>query len=382
MARKPTQPKNRSTPGSSVADLEKQLEAARMTISTDSYPMSIGELTNLYRDGELIIRPAFQRLFRWGTEQKSNLVESILLGIPLPSIFVSQAPDGKWELIDGLQRVSTILQLQGLLPPEEFEPLVLGATKYLKALDGLTWAGGSGPQLSDAQKLDVKRSKMDVKIIRRESSEEAKYDLFQRLNSYGSPLSAQEVRNAILVGVNPDFVEWLQSLAKSDEFTATTLLSDTDIDSKYDEELVLRFLWLHCEQDTSTSSLSNFQGQLEEKAIEMAKRYPKGSSALAGTFHETFKVVQDNGGSDLFRKWNPEKQRFQGGFLNTAFEVLAMGLGYRISRREPYRTDLQQVARELWSQSDMTTRFATGKATDQRLAIMLPKGRVLVAKSD
>src|SRR5262245_13862052 len=111
--------------------LEAQISEARRSISSDGYPMSIGELTNLYRSGELIIRPEFQRLFRWSNLQRTRLIESILLGIPLPSIFVAQTEGGKWELVDGLQRVSTILQLQGELIDEggqRVNPLVLEAT--------------------------------------------------------------------------------------------------------------------------------------------------------------------------------------------------------------------------------------------------------------
>ncbi|MCB0331746.1 MAG: DUF262 domain-containing protein, partial [Bdellovibrionales bacterium] len=77
--------------------LEGQVAEARRNISSDGYPMSIGELTNMYRDGELIIRPEFQRFYRWSDTQRSRLVESILLGIPMPSIFVAQAEGGKWE---------------------------------------------------------------------------------------------------------------------------------------------------------------------------------------------------------------------------------------------------------------------------------------------
>lgn len=94
----------------SSAVLEKQISTARQSVYADGYPMSIGELTNLYKEGEMIIRPEFQRFFRWSQVQKSNLVESILLGIPIPSIFVAQTESGKWELVDGLQRVSTILE--------------------------------------------------------------------------------------------------------------------------------------------------------------------------------------------------------------------------------------------------------------------------------
>jgi hypothetical protein len=79
----------------STADsLEQEILEARRSISSDGYPMSIGELTNLYKSNELRIRPEFQRLFRWSNLQKSRLVESILLGIPLPSIFVAQTEGG------------------------------------------------------------------------------------------------------------------------------------------------------------------------------------------------------------------------------------------------------------------------------------------------
>lgn len=140
--------------------LEEQVGEARRSISADGYPMSIGELTNLHRDKELIIRPEFQRFFRWTQTQKSRLVESLLLGIPLPSIFVSQQENGAWELVDGLQRVSTILQLQGELVDAEgnkLPPLTMRATKYLPALEGRVWQDEDPDKcLSEAQRLDIK----------------------------------------------------------------------------------------------------------------------------------------------------------------------------------------------------------------------------------
>ena len=200
-------------------DLESQISDTRRTISSDSYPMSIGELTNLYREGELNVRPEFQRFFRWSPLQKSRLVESILLGIPIPSIFVSQTDYGTWELVDGLQRVSTILELQGLLEGNDGDvrpPLTLSATKYLPDLEGRQWeAKDPAHSLTAAQRLDIKRSKLDVKIIKRESSPAAKYDLFQRLNSYGMSFTAQEMRSALLLSVSPDFLLDRTTVSKS-----------------------------------------------------------------------------------------------------------------------------------------------------------------------
>jgi hypothetical protein len=366
-----------------TVSLEEEIGRARREISSDSYPMSIGELTNLYREGELIINPAFQRFFRWDIEQKSRLIESILLGIPLPSIFVSQRDDGKWELVDGLQRVSTILQLQGLLiqDGEPLSPLILTGTKYLPSLEGKVWEGQIDDEcLTQAQRLDVKRSKIDVKIIKRESSSATKYDLFQRLNSYGSPLTSQEMRSALLISVNGEFYGWLEKLAGLSVFADCVALSDRLIQEKYDHELVLRFLFLHDRSPITNSSLRNFGQVLDDASVEMAERFPQNSIEHEDVFRATFETLWENGGDDVFRKWDPSRRSFVGGFLNTAFEVIAMGLAFHIARHSPFRTDVVAAAQELWQREDMTTRFATGLSTEARLVRMLPLGRELMSK--
>lgn len=123
--------------------LENEIESTQRKVKTDAYQMSIGEIVNMYKDNELIINPDFQRLFRWEIGQKAKLIESILLGIPVPSIFVFETEDGKWELIDGLQRISTILEFMGLLKDpdtgEQLPPSSLVATRYLSSLNNVVW---------------------------------------------------------------------------------------------------------------------------------------------------------------------------------------------------------------------------------------------------
>ena len=117
-----------------------EIDSRRREIRTDGYAMSIGEWISLYEKKELDIHPEFQRFFRWSDTQKTNLIESILLGIPLPPIFVSQRTNGVWDVVDGLQRLSTIFQLIGILKDEKGKavaPLVLQGTKYLPSLSGL-----------------------------------------------------------------------------------------------------------------------------------------------------------------------------------------------------------------------------------------------------
>jgi uncharacterized protein with ParB-like and HNH nuclease domain len=93
--------------------LKDEIEAAQRRVKTDAYQLSIGEVVNMYKDEEFIINPDFQRLFRWEIGQKSKLIESLLTGIPVPSIFVFEKEDATWELIDGLQRISTLLEFMG-----------------------------------------------------------------------------------------------------------------------------------------------------------------------------------------------------------------------------------------------------------------------------
>ena len=78
--------------------LQKEIDLMAKSIKTDNYPMSIGELANLYLDGDLQINPIYQRMFRWDITQQSALIESILLNIPIPPVYVYQNEKGKWKM--------------------------------------------------------------------------------------------------------------------------------------------------------------------------------------------------------------------------------------------------------------------------------------------
>ena len=103
--------------------LEQQISDERQKLSADRMDISFGEIMNLYEQSELIIRPEYQRLFRWTNTQKTLLIESILMGIPIPPIFVAEDEDGIWELVDGLQRVSTIISFFGKLKSDVVQKL-------------------------------------------------------------------------------------------------------------------------------------------------------------------------------------------------------------------------------------------------------------------
>ena len=94
-------------------DLQSQLMEQKMKVDFNSYDLSIKELISMVSDGLIDIAPEYQRQFRWDIERQSSLIESLFLGIPVPSIFMATNADGTWELIDGVQRVSTILCFAG-----------------------------------------------------------------------------------------------------------------------------------------------------------------------------------------------------------------------------------------------------------------------------
>ena len=208
-------------------NLQKEIDLMAKAIKTDNYPMSIGELSNLYQDGDLKINPIYQRMFRWDIAQQSALIESILLNIPIPPIYVYQNEKGKWNLIDGQQRLSTIFKFMGILKKDskdvdgegfvESEPLI--RTKFLPALEGKYWDNeDESISLTDAQRRYIKRSKILIIIIDKSSDEFAQYEMFQRLNTGGSHLSPQEIRNCILVMKNEEIYKKLLDKRKAGKF--------------------------------------------------------------------------------------------------------------------------------------------------------------------
>lgn len=160
-------------------NLKEEIASARKNIKTDDYSMSIGELINLYKDGEIMLTPPFQRVYRWEDDQKTKLIESILIGIPIPEIFVAQKADGTWHVVDGVQRLSTIFQLVGEL--RGAEPLKLTHCNHIPSLKNRLWC-----DLPTSTQREFKKSKIKVNIILSKNSDKAQYELFQRLNAGGN----------------------------------------------------------------------------------------------------------------------------------------------------------------------------------------------------
>ena len=167
-----------------------------------------------------------------------------MLGIPFPSIFVATNPDGKWELIDGLQRVSTVLSFFNELKDDEGNSypkngLKLVEGSMLKGLKDITI-----DTLPLEYKLQIKRTPCRVEIILKESEFKMRYELFKRLNTGGEGLSRQEIRNCIFRGLDSRYSEFIAELSKNNIFRDIVNISVSNEEKMYYEELVLRYLTL------------------------------------------------------------------------------------------------------------------------------------------
>jgi hypothetical protein len=365
--------------------LQEEIDKTRAEIRSDGYAISVGEWISIYEKGELDIHPEFQRFFRWSLRQKSRLIESLLLGIPIPQIFVAQRPDGVWDVVDGLQRLSTVFEFAGILLSEEkrrLPPLTLEATTYLPSLGNRRWEDARHPDqsLTTAQRLLIKRAKINVSIILKESDEMAKYELFQRLNTGGSMLSDQEVRNSILVMMNPDLYKWIRNLSRDENFMTCAALSERAIDEQYDMELVSRFVVFRRMAPAELRTVGDVGEFLTEKAKMLAQDKSFDYKGEETAFRQTFALLASTLEDNSFRRYDKGKQRFVGAFSVSAFEALAIGMGYNPKAAVADPGMVEKKVKAMWADREFVENSGSGVRASSRVPKIIPYGRSTFAK--
>jgi hypothetical protein len=206
---------------------------------------------------ELIRAPEYQRKFRWTADDESYLIESLLLGLPVPSIYVASNPDGTWEVVDGLQRLSTLIHFMSS-DPTSLKRLGKEKSLCLTELRKL-------PSFNDYHYLDLptpirlqfaKRS-LRVTALSDKSDPEIRFEVFERLNKGGVSLTPQEVRACIYRG---PFAELLRELGEQPNFKRLVKLQPIHQNDGTREELALKFFaylnWSD-EYDGNVKSLLN-----------------------------------------------------------------------------------------------------------------------------
>ncbi len=214
-------------------DLE--LPAGKRAIYTDPADAEIDSLHGKHKRGKLIVQPDFQRDYVWDRKRASRLIESALLGIPIPIVYISEEPDNKEYVIDGQQRLTSFFSfLDGKFPSGgDFK---LTGLQVFTELNGKAYA-----DLSDTLQDTIRYFKLRTVTFKRESDENLKFEIFERLNTGAVPLNDQELRNCIYRGTYNDLIH---ELARDPDFQFLLDLAKPD-KRRQDVELVLRFCALY-----------------------------------------------------------------------------------------------------------------------------------------
>ena len=240
-----------------------------MKVDFNSYDLSVKELMSMVNDGLIDIAPDYQRQFRWDEERQSSLIESLFLGIPVPSLFMATNSNGTWELIDGVQRVSTILCFAGtdedraLIAKKDTKPLKLVGLRKLTLFNDKTF-----DDLPADIQTKFKLTSIKITTLSDKSDKAVRFDLFERLNRGGVTLSDQEIRACVYRGRFNDF---LQELSLDQNYRECVHLSTTqDVDGTR-EELVLRFFAYLYDIDNFSHSVRDFLNEYMDKTTKNKK---------------------------------------------------------------------------------------------------------------
>jgi len=364
--------------------LTKEIEEAQRHVRTDAYQMSIGEIVHMYENEEIIVYPEFQRLFRWNIGQKSKLIESLLLGIPLPSIFVFEKENGVWELIDGLQRVSTILEFMGRLRNPDgglYPPSALEATKYLPSLHYAVWEPADNiPEvpknmqapLSKAEQLAIRRGRLGIEILKRPSDEQTKYDLFQRLNAGGTQANAQELRNCIMLMINADYFRAVKSAAEGVDFRSVISVSDEQAERQRHMELAVRFL-VH--SNVAYDGRLDVEEYIDEGVVQLAQSGNEGNAVRQ--INRTFNLLFAAAGEDALRRFQDGKHTGKIGLVG--LEGIAVGVSRNIDAilalgNEEAVRFVRRKIQDFWSQPESANFTSPGLRGTVRIQRTVPFG--------
>ena len=243
-------------------------------VRNDKIPITL--LSKMIHDGDLILNPDFQRNLVWDRKQKSRLIESILLRIPLPMFYFSEDKDGKLIVVDGLQRINTIYEFMN-------NKFALQNLQYLKdACDGRYYSSHPPKEGLEPKYLRwFNLTSISANIIDPSSPAKVKYDIFRRINTGGKTLNNQEIRNCFTGKSLRDTLKKMSSLESFQTATSGSIKSKR----MEDVEVALRFMLFYSFYEKSgfvnideydgnmESSLDSFTEECSQKNIEELSKY-------------------------------------------------------------------------------------------------------------
>ncbi|MDD4754034.1 MAG: DUF262 domain-containing protein [Desulfitobacteriaceae bacterium] len=295
-------------------------------VRTRSLDISFNELLDMYNNGELIIDPEYQRLFRWGKDKQSRFMESLIIELPIPPIFVLERTEGIYELIDGLQRVTSYLHFRGKqtndsIPEEDKGGFRLEGCDIVKELNGYNYE-----ELPNPLKIKLKRNFIRVEVLRKESDSRLRFYMFKRLNTGGEELSPQEIRNCIMRLLSPEFNDFIIEMSLNPDFKkCISNISDDKLEAKGDQELVLRFFTFKNYRDRYRHDVNPLMDEYMEAVSDPTLNVIFDYATEKLIFEKTFKVLALTLGEYAFARTNANNN-FVASLSPYHFEAFTLGI--------------------------------------------------------
>ncbi|MGS5088496.1 DUF262 domain-containing protein [Hydrogenophaga sp. A37] len=237
---------------------------------------SVELLASKMRKGEFVV-PPYQRAYTWEGDRRSRFIESLLLGLPIPFLFFWEMPNGKLEIVDGSQRLRSI---------EEF---VLGDLR-LGELEGLTALSGfKFSDLPESRQRKINNRSIRGIVLNEHADEQARFDMFERINTGSKIANKAEVRRGALAGPFMDLIVKLALVAK---FEALAPVSKKELDEREREELVARFFAYSDGLDGYKDRPSEFIFKYVKQMNVRATEDPALLDRYQAQFHETLEFIE------------------------------------------------------------------------------------------
>ncbi|MER5292572.1 DUF262 domain-containing protein [Streptomyces pharetrae] len=283
-------------------------EAKQRDLLTSVLDYNLRSLTDLVKNKQIDLSPNYQRRNRWKDDRKSQLIESFLMNVPIPNIFLNEDAYGHYSVIDGKQRLTAISDFL-------FGRFALTGLTVFREANGLRF-----DELPvTLQTILETRANLRAVIILRQSDPDIKYQVFQRLNTGGIRLNPQEIRNSAWPGKLNDMI-LEESL--SGEFHKLLGIRDRNRSAIYremrDAEFVLRYLTFRNNWDTFAGGmgrkLDNFMAEhhdMPEDDVEEAR----------SSFRTAVRKARAAFGDNAFQRWSPEKQSWRRQVLASLYDA-------------------------------------------------------------
>lgn len=310
-------------------ELEEEIQPSKREVITQPSDPSISTLHTKFLEGDIILEPEFQRRYVWDDKKASRLIESVLLGIPIPVIYMAEDYDGRWLTIDGQQRLVSFfrffspLELNG----QKVEKLKLRGLTVLQELNGKTFEEMPKPLQRRYRDYPVR-----VVLIKKESDKNAKFEIFERLNTGAMRLNDQELRNCIYRG---RYNNLIRELAADKAFLCLLGLKEPH-PRMQDRELVLRFFaFYHKTYLKYASPMKHFLNSEMEDYRNLSGRE---EDELRNVFKKCVDLSRTVFGEFSFRRFSPGDEKDPNGKwekrVNRAlFDILMFGFS-RYEKRQ------------------------------------------------